>query len=189
MCPLANSTSAGQEDTASGSSSRPSRNPNELLQSLLESFVQSTKLQGEVQTLFSSMPQLFSVAGEILQQKEAGEKALDEAVKTAARVLGDAKARATELSKALKEQETVLDQILKDESLLVDVLKTGSKQMPPVTPAAGTVPLARAAQIAGADPRIAKGVNDLKSMILDIVQEEVRRTINARATPQQPRRP
>ncbi|MBD8890492.1 hypothetical protein [Roseibium litorale] len=189
--PLANSSSTGPRANAGAPAQEgaphPSANPSELLQNLLESFVQSTKLQGEVQTLFGSMPQLFSIAGGILEQKEAGEKALNEAVKTATRVLSEAKDRAADLSKALQTQETVLDQILQDETLLVDVLKTGSKQLPPASRISGSVPLARAAQIAGADPRIAKGVNDLKSMILDIVQEEVRRTINTRSTPAQPR--
>ena len=189
--PLANSSSnssqANADTSAPGKTPSPSSNPTELLQSLLESFVQCTKLQGEVQTLFGSMPQLFSIAGGILEQKEAGEKALDEAVKTATRVLGEAKDRAADLSKALHTQETVLDQILQDEALLVNVLKTGSKQLPPASQPPGSLPLARAAQIAGSDPRIAKGVNDLKSMILDIVQEEVRRTLASRTTPSRSR--
>ncbi|SHM19022.1 hypothetical protein SAMN05444272_2003 [Roseibium suaedae] len=187
MPPLANSTPNGQPSGTGTSTATSTGNPSTLLQSLLESFVQSTKLQGEVQSLYSSMPQLFSIAGSILEQKEAGEKALEETVKTATRVLTDARSRAADLSKALKTQETVLDQILQDETLLINVLKTGSRELPPVVTAPGNVPLARAAQIASADPRIAKGVNDLKSMILDIVQEEVRRSINGRSAPAGPR--
>lgn len=101
--------------------------PADMLKGLLESYLQMANLQNDYQSIYRSLPEVFAVAGEVLQKKEAGDDALQQGMAVVEKLLKDASTKAEKLSNDMQEQHAVLEKILADKTLLTEILRAGKQ--------------------------------------------------------------
>lgn len=151
----------------------------ELLKGLLEGYVKTANLQKDYQSLYRSLPDVFEIAGEILKQKEAGEKELEDGLAIVEKLLAEASDKASKLSDAMQEQHATLQKMLADKVLLTEILRTGKQGQAGKSGLAGAVGQdsgGAGVQPTG-DPRLAYQLNMLMGNIQAMVSREVERQI------------
>lgn len=116
---------AKKPGAAGAGRSSAKKNPAETLKALLDGYMKTASLQNEYQTLHQSLPNVLTLAGEILKKKHESEQAFDQGLVVVERVLNDASEKADALSKAMATQHETLKSLLNDKGLLTEVLKTG----------------------------------------------------------------
>ncbi|WP_420414390.1 hypothetical protein [Roseibium sp.] len=166
---------AGNSDSQSTrSSSRGTPSP-DLLKQILEGFLKTSSLQTDYQTLYRSLPAVVGIAAEIMKKKEAGDTALDEGMQAVERVLGDARDKAEQLSKAMIAQQTALEELLNNKASLTDLLKASQQQTGDKLKG---LPHLGAEAAALADPKVAYQLNTLMGNINVMVSREVERQLS-----------
>lgn len=168
--------------TSTGTPAGPphaSRASADLLKQILEGYLQTSSLQTDYQSLYRSLPAVVGIAAEILKKKEAGDSALTEGMQAVERVLGDARDKAEQLSKAMAAQQSALEELLNNKASLTELLKasqlTANEQ-------AKRIPHLGLEAAALADPKVAYQLNTLMGNINSMVAREVERQLSGLQT-------
>jgi hypothetical protein len=162
---------SGQSARASGRGTASS----DLLKQILEGYLKTSTLQSDYQTLYRSLPAVVGIAAEILKKKEAGDTALDEGMKAVERVLGAARDKAEQLSKAMMAQQSALDELLSNKASLTELLKASQQQSADKLKGFPQLGIEAAAL---ADPKVAYQLNTLMGNINSMVSREVERQLS-----------
>lgn len=160
-------TSAGGRQTSPSSA--------DLLKQILEGYLQTSTLQSDYQTLYRSLPTVVGIASQILKKKEAGDSALDEGMQAVEKILGDARDKAEQLSKAMADQQNALEQLLSNKASLTELLKASQLK---ASETAKGLPQYGLEAAALADPKVAYQLNTLMGNINSMVQREVERQLS-----------
>lgn len=168
-------TSGSSSGASTGPSSPPGAgaDPAVLLKKLLEGYLKTSTLQSDYQSLYRSLPAVVGIAAEIMKKKEAGDAALNQGLQTVEKVLEDARDKAEQLSRTMSEQQSALDQLLKDKASLSELLKA-TQQSAAKAPAEPRLGLEAAAL---ADPKVAYQLNTLMGRFSSMISREVERKI------------
>lgn len=168
-------STAEKDKQPAGRASGRGTSSSDLLKEILEGFLKTSSLQTDYQTLYRSLPAVVGIAAEIMKKKEAGDTALDEGMQAVERVLGDARDKAEQLSKAMMAQQAALDQLLNNKATLTDLLKASQKQASEKLKELPHIGIEAAAL---ADPKIAYQLNTLMGNINSMVSREVERQLS-----------
>ncbi|WP_417686052.1 hypothetical protein [Roseibium sp.] len=158
------------------SGSKAATAPPEALERLIRGYVKTAALQSEYQALHQSLPNVLSLAGEILKKKEESEKAYAQGLEVVEKVLTDASQKAEALSQAMATQHDALAAILGDKELLGEILKSGK-----AATAAAFEAVAPGAQggagpgSSTANPQVASQLNAAMDRIRSMISQEVQR--------------
>ncbi|GAA0773832.1 hypothetical protein E1180_09115 [Roseibium denhamense] len=164
-------TARGRADQRSG---RVAPDTAAVFKHLLESYLETSRLQGDYQNLYRSLPAVVGIAAEVLKKKEDGDAALNEGMQAVERVLKNARDKAEQLSKAMLAQQAALDQILQNKTSLTELLKAGGQAVENQKPAKSL-----ATDIAAlSDPKVAYQLNTLMGTINAMISREIARQLS-----------
>ncbi|MEP3046083.1 MAG: hypothetical protein ABJL55_08380 [Roseibium sp.] len=148
----------------------------EILKRLLESYIDSSAMQTEYQSLYRSLPNVVGITAEIMKKKEEGDAALNEGVRVVERILEDARDNAEQLSKEMMAQQEALENLLRNKESLTNLLRASQQNM---AAQASTLPNLADQTAIFADPRIADLLNTCAGRIKTMVSQEFERRLGA----------
>ncbi|WP_417670745.1 hypothetical protein [Roseibium sp.] len=166
--------------------------PAQVLEALIKGYLQTAALQKEYQSLHQSLPNVLTLAGEILKKKEESEKAYAQGLDVVEKVLAEASEKADGLSRAMAQQHEKLAGILADKDLLSEILRSGQAATAAAFEAAGlgtaggpTAPHPSKSQMGGpaaglnlgglGDTQLANQLNTVMGNIRSMISQEVQR--------------